>query len=107
MRRAYTQKATIRFLKNFFCKQMAVALSIFTLDGAVQLFWAAFDMPMTVVPLRVALGLGKLDFLAFQKIIIMSHLTYTCMFIFLNAQKLFLPTLKQHLMIPLSKKNIL
>ena len=26
---------------------MAVALSIFTLGGAVQLFWAAFDMPVT------------------------------------------------------------
>ena len=40
---------------NFF-KQMAVARSIFTLGGGVQLFWAAFDMPMTVVPLKVALG---------------------------------------------------
>ena len=35
---------------------MAVARSIFTLDGALQLFWAAFDMPVTVVPLKVALG---------------------------------------------------
>ena len=34
---------------------MAGARSIFTLDGAVQLFWAAFDMPMTGVPLKVAL----------------------------------------------------
>ena len=34
---------------------MAVARSIFTLDGWVQLFWAAFDMPITVVPLKVAL----------------------------------------------------
>ena len=35
---------------------MAVAHSIFTLDGWVQLFWAAFDMPVTGVPLKVALG---------------------------------------------------
>ena len=41
---------------------MAVAHSIFTLDGWVQLFWAAFDMPVTVVPLKVALGLQKFDF---------------------------------------------
>ena len=44
---------------------MAVACSIFTLDGFVQLFWAAFDMPMTVVPLKVALGWDKLDFWVF------------------------------------------
>ena len=31
------------------------------------MFWAAFDMPMTVVPLKVALGWGKFDFWAFQK----------------------------------------
>ena len=48
-------------------KQMAVAHSIFTLDGVVQLFWAAFDMSVTVVPLKVALGLEKFDFWAFQK----------------------------------------
>merc|ERR1712059_238073 len=29
-------------------------ISIFTLDGGYQLFWAAFDLPMTAVPLRVA-----------------------------------------------------
>ena len=44
---------------------MAVARSIFTLDG-VQLFWAAFDMPVTVVPLKVVLGWDKFDFWAFQ-----------------------------------------
>ena len=57
MQRAYTQKATICFFVEFFCKQIAVACSIFTLDGAVQLFWAAFVLPMAVVPLKVALGL--------------------------------------------------
>ena len=31
------------------------------------MFWAPFDMPVTVVPLRVALGLEKIDFWAFQK----------------------------------------
>ena len=46
---------------------MAVAHSIFTLDGWVQLFWAVFDMPMTVVPLKVALGLEKHYLWAFQK----------------------------------------
>ena len=46
---------------------MAIAHSIFTLDGGFQLFWAAFYLPMTVVPLKVALGLEKFDFWAFQK----------------------------------------
>ena len=44
--------------KKIFFKQMAIARSIFTLDGWVQLFWAAFDMPMTGVPLKV-LGISK------------------------------------------------
>ena len=35
--------------------------------AGVQLFWAAFDMPVTVVPLKVALGWDKFDFWAFQK----------------------------------------
>ena len=46
---------------------MAIARPIFTLGGGVQLFWAAFDMPVTVVPLKVALGWDKFDFWAFQK----------------------------------------
>ena len=47
---------------------MAVARSIFTLGGWVQLFWTAFDMPVTGVPLKVALGYKKIVFWAFQKI---------------------------------------
>ena len=46
---------------------MAVAPSIFILDGGFQLFWAAFDLPMTAVPLKVALGLEKIDFGHFKK----------------------------------------
>ena len=46
---------------------MAVARSIFTLHGRVQLFWTAFDMPVTGVPLEVALGWQKFYFWAFQK----------------------------------------
>ena len=53
---------------------MTVAHLIFTLDGGFQLFWAAFDLPMTVVPLKVALGLEKFDFWAFKKIIEKTHL---------------------------------
>ena len=40
---------------------MAVAHSIFTLDGWVQMFWADFDMPVTVVPLKVTLGYKELE----------------------------------------------
>ena len=57
---------------------MAVAHSIFTLCGMVQLFWAAFDMPMTVVPLKVALRWDKFDFWAYQKNNHEGHLTFTC-----------------------------
>ena len=32
----------------------------------IQLFWVAFDMHVTVVPLKVALGWDKVDFWAFQ-----------------------------------------
>ena len=46
---------------------MAVARSIFTLDGGFQLFCAAFDMPVTGVALKVALGYKKIVFWAFQK----------------------------------------
>ena len=46
---------------------MAVARSIFTLCGQVQLFWTAFNMPVTGVPLEVALGYKKIVFWAFQK----------------------------------------
>ena len=53
-------------ISGFFFKQMAVACSIFTLDGGFQLLWAAFGLPMTMVPLKVALGLEKFDFWSFH-----------------------------------------
>ena len=59
---------------------MAVACSIFTLGGRVQLFWTAFDMPVTGVPLKVALGY-KFFFGCFKKIIMDIHLTTTCVII--------------------------
>ena len=46
---------------------MAVACSIFTLGGRVQLFWTAFDMAMTEVPLKVSLGYNKIVFCVFPK----------------------------------------
>ena len=54
-------------LENIFLRKTALADPIFTLDGEIQLFWAAFDMPVTLLPLKVALGLEKNDFWAFQK----------------------------------------
>ena len=63
---------------------MAVARSIFTLDRGFQLFWAAFDLPMTVVPLKVALGLEKIDLWALNKIIIRIYSTGT----FFKCQKI-------------------
>ena len=46
---------------------MAVARSIFTLGGWVQLFWTAFVMPVTGVPLKVALAYKKIVFWVFKK----------------------------------------
>ena len=40
---------------------------MFTLGGGVQLLCAAFDMPVTGVALKVALGYKKNVFWAFQK----------------------------------------
>ena len=46
-----------KFRKYLF-RKMALADPIFTIDGErFQLFWAAFDLPMRVVPLNVALRL--------------------------------------------------
>ena len=52
---------------DFHLTTTCVIILIFTLDGGFQLFWAAFDLPMTVVPLKVVLGLEKNDFWTFQK----------------------------------------
>ena len=46
---------------------MAVAHSIFTLDGGFQLFFADFDVSVIVVPLKVAIGLMKMIFGCFKK----------------------------------------
>ena len=53
MKGLHTEKNNL--LKKCF-KQMSVARSIFTLGGLVQFFWTSFDMPVTGVPLKVALG---------------------------------------------------
>ena len=55
-------KKILSKLLTIFFKQMAVAHSIFTLDWGFQLFWAALDLPMSVVPLKVTLGLENFDF---------------------------------------------
>ena len=54
----------------------------------VQLFWAAFDMPMTVVPLKDALGLEKFDFWAFHKNNHEESLGYTWCDYFLKCPKI-------------------
>ena len=54
-------------LENICFSKTALADPIFTLDGGFQLFWAAFDLLVRVVPLKVASGLEKNDFWTFQK----------------------------------------
>ena len=77
MRWEYTQKATIFF------KQMAVARSIFTLGGQVQLFWTAFDLIFIVVPLKVTLWWHKFYFWAFKK----NNDASGCPWLFFETQK--------------------
>ena len=50
-------------------RKMALADPIFSLVVGFQLFWAAFDLLVTVVPLKVALGWENLIFGHFKKII--------------------------------------
>ena len=55
-------KKIVNNLENIFFRKTALADPIFPLDGEFQLFCAAFDLPVRVVPLKVALGLEKIDF---------------------------------------------
>ena len=52
---------------------MAVAQSIFTGYGWFQLFWAAFDLALTFWALKVAIGLKKMIFGHFNKLITYGH----------------------------------
>ena len=52
---------------NIFFRKTALANPIFTLVVGFQLFWAAFDLLVTVVPLKVDLGWEQIDFWVFQK----------------------------------------
>ena len=56
-------------IDRIYFKEIAVACSILTLDGGCQLFWAALDLLLTVVPLVVAFRLEINDFWTFKKII--------------------------------------
>ena len=83
---------------GIFFKEMAVACSIFTLGGWVQLFWMAFDLMFTVVPLKVVLGWHKFDFCAFQK----NNLGHTLARLFFETPKnLICAILMQLLMVSL------
>ena len=81
---------------------MALADPIFTLVVGFQLFWAAFDMLFTVVPLKVASGLEKNDFWAFQKIIMQVNVKCDIMIIYLKCQNQTFQTIMQLLMLLLS-----
>ena len=56
-------------IMNIFFWKMALSDPIFTLVVGFQLFWAAFDLLVTVIPLQVAIGWENIDFWAFKKII--------------------------------------
>ena len=63
---------------------MALADQIFTLDGGLQLFWAAFDPIFAVAPLKVAIELEKCSFWALTKIIMQVSVKCNIMIIFLK-----------------------
>ena len=54
-------------LFNIFFKQMAVACSIFTLGGWVQLFWTVFDPMFTVVTIKSCIMMAQIRFLGISK----------------------------------------
>ena len=82
---------------------MALADPIFTLDGGVQLFWAAFDPILAVVPLKVTLELGKIDFWTFQKNNhTIAHQVTPHGYLFEMPKNHIFPLLMQLLMAPLS-----
>ena len=81
---------------------MAVAHSIFTLGGWVQLFWTALYMPVTGVPLEVGLGWQKFYFGAFQKIIIQWVSSDFFQLFFEMPKNQICPILMPILMVPLS-----
>ena len=59
----------VKNLENILFRKMALADPIFALDGRFQLFWTAFDMLVTVVPLKAALVWEKIIFWHLKKII--------------------------------------
>ena len=87
---------------EYFFSKTALADPIFTLVVGFQLFWAAFDLPVRVVPLKVALGLEKLDFWAL-KYYFKKTLCYICVIIFKMPKNQFSPIIKPILMAALPR----
>ena len=46
-----------------FFRKLALDHPIFSLDGGFLWLFSAFDLRFTVIPLKVVIGLGKIDFL--------------------------------------------
>ena len=65
MGREYIGKATINFLN--FLKINGCSFFNIHFRWVVSIVWPAFDLIVTVVPLKVALGLEKINFWALKK----------------------------------------
>ena len=63
----YQNGPTEQNIMNILFRKMALDDPIFILVVGFHLFWTAFDLLVTVVPLKMALGLQKNYFWAFQK----------------------------------------
>ena len=73
-------------LENIFFQENCPSWPNIHFRWGFQLFWTAFDMLVTVVPLKVALGLENIDFWEFQK---NNHASVTkwVFYLIFNAQK--------------------
>ena len=70
---------------------MAIAQLIFTGYGWFRLFWAAFDLALIFLALKVAIELEKLVFGHFKKLITYGHLMGTCLIHFFKCPKINFP----------------
>ena len=89
---------------EYFFRKTALADPILTLVVGFQLFSAAFDLLMTVVPLKDALGLENFDFWAFKKLKKLTWL-HLCDYFFEMPKNHFFSILKPLLMVLLSQAD--
>ena len=61
----YFQFFYSKFWENRTLKQMAIACLVLTLDAGVSISFSRLDLSLAVVPLKIVIGLRKIDFMEF------------------------------------------